>query len=74
MLAEQIRPFHHLANHQASASPNGIRRQQRIPDSPRQCPGVGTRYFTIPGVAGAPLRKEFQQLDLGPYESGISAM
>jgi len=39
-------------------------RQQRTPDSPRQCPRVGTGYFTIPLVAGIPLRKEFQKLDL----------
>jgi len=44
--------------------PQRRHRKQPIPDSPRQCSDVGTHHFSIPVVAGAPLREEFQQLDL----------
>lgn len=35
-----------------------------VAHSERQCSDVGTHSFTIPVVAGPPLRKEFQRLDL----------
>ena len=38
----------------------------------RQCPGVGTRYFTVPVVARPPVGKEFQQLDLGRKFQGFA--
>jgi len=67
-VASSVESCSHLANHQASAS-HDASGQQRIPHSLHQCPRDGTRHSTILVVAGAPLRKGFQQFDLaGAYQ------